>query len=125
MTDLPVQAPAEIVITDDRGGDFYGYFDLLRRLTARGTHVRIEGICASACTMLLASPGACVGPHAQFWFHAVIGSSRDGDKALTELMARQWPAPVRAWLDRRGGLSPIVRHLRGPDLRMMGLPPCD
>jgi hypothetical protein len=45
------------------------------------------------------------------------------DSGTQDLM-RTYPAPVRAWISRRGGLTPKMMYLRGRDLAAI-VAPCD
>jgi len=46
---------AEIRITGDRGGQIGRYVEKYERLRSSGQKVRIDGLCASACTIVLAA----------------------------------------------------------------------
>jgi len=65
----------------------------------------------------------CVTPRARLGFHTAWRPdsagrpvvSRDG----TELLMNVYPEPVRAWIARRGGLSPRMKYLEGHELTSM------
>jgi hypothetical protein len=102
-------------------------FELVRR---SGERVIIDGPCLSACTLVLSivpSRRICMTPRAVLGFHAAIAVDRDGHQfsasAATRVIADTYPAPVRAWITRHGGLSRRLLLLRGRELAAM-YPPC-
>lgn len=75
---------------------------MVRALSAADCAVVIDGDCASACTMLLAVPGACVTPDARLTFHgprARDGSALPPEAAdhWAEVMAAHYPPALRDW----------------------------
>lgn len=73
------EAPAEratasgsgpIVIYNDDGGNVTGYILRRNELASSGRRVVFQGYCASACTMLITIPNACLGRNATVGFHA-------------------------------------------------------
>src|SRR5260370_42702318 len=73
----------------------------------------------SACTLVLSVvPGnrICVTRKAVLGFHDAIAVDRHGRQysasEATRVIAETYPAPVRAWIVRHGGLSPRVLLLR-------------
>jgi hypothetical protein len=69
--------------------------------------VVFNGQCASACTMFLSlnNDRTCIAPGASFVFHRAYGASADMNAWGTEFMIRQYPAWVRDWIARNGGLT--------------------
>jgi hypothetical protein len=60
-------------ITNDRGGLIAAYTVRYQRLASSGESVIIDGLCASACTMVLSAlpyDKICVTPRATLGFHA-------------------------------------------------------
>jgi hypothetical protein len=120
---------AVVRITDDRGGQIGTYVDKYQGLRTSGETVIIDGLCASACTIVLgAVPHAriCVTSRANLGFHAAwdFGANR---RAVTNLDATQtlysmYPSPVRRWIAARGGLKPQMIFLRGKQLMNMYRP---
>src|SRR5262245_8395039 len=122
---LTLPAAADLRITRDLGG----YIDLYKAKYARirdsGERIVIDGTCNSACTLLLGIvplSRVCVTPRASLGFHQAYYDKRwtAGMKVTSvagtdELMA-VYPAPVKAWIARKGGLSPQMKYLTGLDL---------
>ena len=64
---------ATVRVNDDRGGQIGEYLAKYQALRVSGEQVVIDGICASACTMLLGAirrNRMCVTPRAVLEFHA-------------------------------------------------------
>ena len=83
----------EIIVRDSTGGSINqaeAFFDLM---ADNGTRVRIEGTCASACTLALGYPNVCWSPRARFLFHRGTSSMGDHDRA-TYQMVQHLPDPV-------------------------------
>ena len=98
--------------TVDLGGSVADYLD--RAMTS---YSRIDGVCASACTMLLHN--GCVYPDAVLMFHA--GTTNLG----TDVMRRMYPPRVRAWVDARGALdTPNITRMSGREAIALGVPRC-
>lgn len=66
----PPPAGQPIVIRNDDGGNVTGYIVRRSQLAASGRRVEFQGYCASACTMLITIPNACLAPDATVGFHA-------------------------------------------------------
>jgi hypothetical protein len=120
-TALP--ACAAMVVADDVGGKMEDYTSKFRQLRRSGETVVIDGKCLSACTMLLgmipanrvcATQNAVLGFHAA-WMYDTAGN-RVASPAGTRDLMRTYPASVRAWIARTGGLRPEMMYLRGSAL---------
>jgi hypothetical protein len=127
-TGIPTGAPAlaEVRITRDHGGLVDQYKAKYARIRDKGERVVIDGICNSACTLLLGIvplSRVCVTPRASLGFHqAYYDKSWTAGVRITsisgtaELMS-VYPKSVKAWIARNGGLTPEMKHLRnGYDL---------
>lgn len=120
-------ARADVIITNSRGGNidaFAAYFWTLKEFGAR---VRIDGYCASSCTMVLDLPNVCVTKRALLGFHSAYIDSFNGRVTFAAGTAQLWshyPAGVRAWLTARGGLTPKLKYMKGADLDAAGLKRC-
>jgi hypothetical protein len=93
--------------------------------------VIVDGPCLSACTVLLGTipkDRICVTGRAAFGFHAAwvpAGRGRQAPSALGDRMLwANYPAPVREWITRHGGLSKRIIYLRGRELTSL-YPACD
>jgi len=98
-------------IYSDMGGNPVAYAQKFR---SASKPIRILGICGSACTMALRY-GACVGPNAQLWFHAVHGAGASNGIATRWVMGF-YPPAVQGWIRARGGLTSAKLVLSGREL---------
>jgi hypothetical protein len=117
---------ADIRIKASTGGEVFSYLRLFETVRKSGERVVIDGPCLSACTLVLSvvpSSRICATPRAVLGFHAAIAVDREGNSysasAATRVIAETYPAPVRAWIRRHGGLSRKLLLLRGRDLAAM------
>jgi len=117
---------AVVRIVDDRGGPIGAYVDRYRDLRSSGQAVMIDGLCASACTIVLGDiphNRICVTSHAILGFHAAWDFGRKGQTITnfeaTQMLYAMYPGPVRRWITARGGLKPQMIFLRGKALQAM------
>ena len=123
-------AQATMRITGDPGGLIVEYAQRFLHARASGEQVVIDGACLSACTLAIAMlprEQVCATPKAVLGFHAAWRPTSDGGKA-TSLLATQamldlYPANVRGWIGRHGGLTPRMIFLQGRELASM-VPTC-
>jgi hypothetical protein len=110
---LAAPAVAETIeVSDGHGGSVARYNARWAGLAARGVNVRIVGPCQSACTVLLGHiprSRICVTPNASFGFHLARLQS------ATDMLRNAYQPDIRAWIDRRGGLSRNFIWMRAPD----------
>src|SRR5215469_2573861 len=123
-------ASATEVISGDIGGKMRDYTTHFRQLRESGEPVVIAGTCVPACTMVLGlvpSNRICATHNAVLGFHAAWMFDNSGKRVVspygTEDLMRTYPAPVRAWITRYGGLTPKMIYLRGRDLAAI-VQPC-
>ena len=116
-------AQGEIRILASPGGQVGPFLDLFERIGASGERVVIDGPCLSACTLVLSlvpSERICVTRRAALGFHAARSIDRRGrlyaEPAASELVLQAYPAGVRRWIRRRGGLTSRLLLLRGREL---------
>src|SRR5260370_33426566 len=69
-----------------------------------------------------ATPNAVLGFHAA-WMYDDSGKRVASASGTRDLM-ETYPAAVRAWIERNGGLKPNMMYLRGPALAAI-FAPCD
>ena len=117
---------AVVRITDDRGGQIGTYFNKYQSLRTSGETVIIDGLCASACTIVLGSvphDKICVTSRASLGFHAAWDFAANGREVpnpdATQTLYSMYPSPVRRWIAARGGLKPQMIFLRGNELMSM------
>ncbi len=117
---------ADYRITRDHGGLVDEYKAKYAVIRDRGERVIIDGICNSACTLVLGIVPlnrVCVTPRASLGFHQAYY-----DKSLTfgvkvtsyagtaDLMS-YYPNSVKDWIERHGGLTGEMKKVKnGPEL---------
>jgi len=126
-------ASADYRVTRDHGGLVEEYKKKYARIRDRGQRVIIDGICNSACTLVLGIVPLnriCVTPRASLGFHEAYidkrwtAGVRVASSSGTADLLTYYPRPLRQWIDRQGGLTPKMKRLRnGPDLWRV-LDPC-
>ncbi len=120
---------AAVRISGDRGGRIGNYVTKFQRLRSSGQSVVIDGLCASACTLVLAAVPhnkICVTSRATLGFHAAYDFGVNGqpvaNREATMMLYSMYPAPVQHWIAARGGLEPQMIFLQGKQLRAMYQP---
>ncbi|MGL6062728.1 MAG: hypothetical protein ACRC1G_18765 [Bradyrhizobium sp.] len=120
---------AVVRIADDRGGRIGTYVDKYQGLRTSGETVIIDGLCASACTIVLGAvphDRICVTSAANLGFHAAWDFGPNGraitNAEATQMLYSMYPAPVKRWISARGGLTPKMIFLRGKALQSMYRP---
>lgn len=113
-------ARAEYRITRDFGGLVEQYKARYAVLRARKQRVVIDGICNSACTLVLGivpRNRICVTPRASLGFHEAYYDKRwtagirvASAVGTAELMS-YYPQPLKAWIARQGGLTPQMKRI--------------
>jgi hypothetical protein len=115
---------ADVRILSSPGGAVSDYLKFFSHVRQSGKRVVIDGPCLSACTLVLdviPRTRICVTSRAILGFHAPevvdyqtgrIFRSRD----ITRAVAASYPASVRAWIRRNGGLTQKLIFLRGRQL---------
>ena len=83
------------VIRNDPGGRIIDY----ALKVAKAKSVRIDGWCASACTLYIAHPNVCITRRARLAFHAA------SHPVATQYLINQYPQWVDDWIAAQGGLS--------------------
>jgi hypothetical protein len=120
---------ATVIISDDIGGKMRDYTTHFRQVRDSGEPVVIAGTCVSACTMVLGlvpSDRICATHNAVLGFHAAWMFDNSGKRVVsasgTQDLMKTYPAPLRAWIARHGGLTPKMMYLRGRDLAAIVAP---
>ena len=117
-------ASAEVRIIKDPGGEVSSYIRKFEAVRDSGDEIVIDGPCLSACTLLtgiVPRDHVCVTSRAVLGFHAASYYD-DASRSLvptregSALVMRLYPAPIRAWIGRHGGLTPRLIMLRGHEL---------
>jgi hypothetical protein len=120
---------AVVRIADDRGGRIGTYVDKYQGLRTSGEAVIIDGLCASACTIVLGAiphDRICVTSSATLGFHAAWDFGSNGravtNPEATQMLYAMYPSQVKRWISQRGGLTPHMLFLRGKQLQAMYKP---
>jgi hypothetical protein len=120
---------AAVRIAGDRGGRIGKYLDRYDAIRTSGETVIIDGLCLSACTMVLGAVShdqICVTSHANLGFHAAYDPGTKGrvvtNLEATKLLYSHYPSAVRDWIAARGGLQSQMIFLRGKELMNMFRP---
>jgi hypothetical protein len=126
---LAVPARADVRIIASPGGQVGPFLDLFEEVRRSGERVVIDGPCLSACTLVLSivpNERICVTRRAVLGFHAARSIDRRGrlyaEPEASEAVLETYPAPVRDWISRRGGLTSRLLLLRGRELAAMYRP---
>jgi len=112
-------ASAQVRITRDVGGLIQNYVDRYQDMRASGERVLIDGPCLSACTLvvgILPPDRVCVTKHALLGFHAAWEPTANGKVLVpseTRRMLHIYPAALRTWITRNGGLKAQMIFLHG------------
>ena len=114
---------AEVRILASPGGQVGPFLELFDRVRASGERVVIDGPCLSACTLVLMTvpeERICVTRRAVLGFHAARSIDQRGrmyaEPEASRDVLESYPAPVRDWISRRGGLTSRMLLLRGREL---------
>jgi hypothetical protein len=123
-TALP--AAADIRIVGSPGGRVGPFLEIFERIRQSGERVIIDGPCYSACTLVLSMlprERICVTRRATFGFHGARSIDDYGrlraEPQASRIVLASYPADVRRWIERRGGLSSRLLLLRGRELAAM------
>jgi hypothetical protein len=119
-------ARAQLHITRDHGGYVEEYKAKYKRVRATGERVIIDGICNSACTLVLGIVPLnkiCVTPKASLGFHQAyydkaftFGIKVTSSEGTSDLMS-YYPDTVKDWIRRNGGLTTDMKKIKnGVDL---------
>lgn len=120
---------AVVRIADDRGGRIGTYVDKYQGLRSSGETVVIDGLCASACTIVLGAvphDRICVTSNATLGFHAAWDMGSNGrtvtNSEATQMLYAMYPSQVKRWIAQRGGLKKQMLFLHGRQLTDMYRP---
>jgi hypothetical protein len=125
-TTISTTATATVIIKDDHGGNIGVYWSRYSALRDMGEKIVIDGICSSACTLVLGMvphDRICVTQNALLGFHAAWRPGLSGVKVIndpgTRTLMSIYPTPIRDWIVSHGGLGPETIYLSGRELRSM------
>lgn len=104
-----------LVIEGSPGGDVYDFLRVGLKLQAAGTPIILDGVCASACTLLIDvdRKNVCITSKAILLYHKMTETDEDGHKTFHPL---NYETPgLNAYIASRGGLP-------DPDQELMMVP---
>lgn len=114
-------AHALLHITNDHGGYVEQYKVKYEHIRDRGERVVIDGVCNSACTLVLGIVPLnkiCVTPRASLGFHEAyydksftFGIKVTSAAGTSELMS-YYPDTVKDWIRRNGGLTTQMKKIK-------------
>ncbi|MGJ4961202.1 MULTISPECIES: hypothetical protein [unclassified Bradyrhizobium] len=120
---------AAVRIADDPGGRIGTYVDKYKLLRDSGEHVIIDGICGGACTIVLGTlprDRICITPRAVFTFRETdnlgLFLRPVPNPEATQMLFDLYPAPIKRWITRHGGLTAQPIFLRGKELQALYRP---
>lgn len=111
-------------IVDDLGGSMNNHIAFFSAVRQNRDMIEIEGLCMSACTMLLGivpPQDVCTRPGVVFGFHAARDADYADDGFIvsqtgTALLMSYYPQPIRDWIRHQGGLNSEMLLLSGREL---------
>lgn len=121
-------AAADVRIEGSTGGNALTFLSVFESLRQSGERIVIDGPCFSACTLVfIAIPRSriCVTKRAMLGFHAARVVDQNGEQypaeaeRATSVVAASYPAPIRDWIGRHGGLTRKPIFLYGKTLWAM------
>jgi hypothetical protein len=119
-------ARADYRITRDHGGLVDEYKAKYAAIRDRGERVIIDGICNSACTLVLGivplnrvcvTPRASLGVHQAYYDKATTFGVKVTSYAGTADLMTYYPETLKEWISRHGGLTTDMKKIKnGPEL---------
>lgn len=112
---------AELHITRDHGGYVEEYKAKYKRVRDKGERVIIDGICNSACTLVLGivpmnkicvTPRASLGFHQAYYDKAFTFGIKVTSAAGTSDLMSYYPDTVKDWIRRNGGLTTDMKKIK-------------
>ena len=110
-------------IAGDMGGPLGEYLLAFAGIRDAGERVMIDGRCFSACTLVTAlvpRDKICITERAMLGFHAGWFENTAGERVAsptgTRVLYEMYPATIRNWITRKGGLGARTIVLEGREL---------
>ena len=126
-------ARAVLHITRDHGGYVEEYKSKYKHVRDAGERVIIDGICNSACTLVLGivpMNKICVTPRASLGFHLAyfdkaftMGVKVTSAAGTSDLMS-YYPDSVKNWISRNGGLTNEMKKIKNGEELWKIIDPC-
>jgi len=126
-------ARADLHITRDHGGYVEEYKKKYAAIRDRHERVIIDGICNSACTLVLGivpmnkicvTPRASLGFHQAYYDKAFTFGIKVNSSEGTSYLISYYPEAVKEWIRRNGGLSNEMKKLKNGGELWKIIDPC-
>jgi hypothetical protein len=113
LTSLAAVPPSikdgRVTITDAPGGGVQVWEQKWTWIKKKEVPVKIDGPCASACTMVLDVENLCITSRAVFQFHMAYfrfgsGGAVNSNYYTAAYLYNHYPSWVRSWIKSQGGL---------------------
>ena len=110
----------------DSGGKVGDYLDIVDKADRNNEEIRIEGGCASACTMKLGAKKVCIYPDATLYFHQASDPNTGAHSDLgTLILYSEYPPNVKKWVDKHHALDTIsLTPMSGKEAISLGIKEC-
>jgi len=113
-------------LTIDPGGSVVERMRTIELLRENNAKVRIDGLCISACTMLLSLPGACVAPYTTLGFHSASEGLGRMSPFGNAIIKSFYPPKVQQWVDETKALEDLeLTAMTAERAWELGVPKCD
>ena len=102
---MPLRTIKPVVIKSSNGGDIDTFVAWYTSLKESGIPVEVDGVCISACTLVLMLPKdqVCVRPGTVFGFHMAWSGSPENyrpEPVITQhIIEKYYPPAVQKWLE--------------------------
>ncbi len=91
----------------EHGGPVARFDPVVQQYNRSGELFRIDGHCQSACTLFLRIRNVCIGPGANFLFHAAHDGKRNYNAAFTQHFIQAYNAKLLAHLIANHALEKV------------------
>lgn len=127
----PVQASSPVPemrpptsLTVDPGGSITERMRTIELLRENNAKVVIEGLCISACTMLLSLPNACMKPYTIFGFHSA-SQGFEMSSFGNAILKRFYPPKILDWVMEKKALESLdLTPMDDVEANSLGVPYC-
>lgn len=94
-------------LTVDPGGSVTERMRTIELLRSANAKVEIDGLCISACTMLLSLENACVKPYTIFGFHSASQGFGEMSPFGNAIISMFYPPAIMKWVEETKALSSL------------------
>lgn len=133
---IPEPESPRLIVRDDGGGAVDQFKSALRYAQKEHLKIRLEGYCASACTLLFSTdfdldvcitPDVRLGIHSPYWSNGIGVSYRlihtiGAEKLWREEFYSKYPQRIQTMIDIRGGAPSVNRGAATSDLLWLSYP---